>query len=196
LHAADHALRDGRGLHRGARRAPHPEHRVSAAGSDLPRPTVRRDARLDAAAAAGDELAIRRGGVSRGSGGGDALDRVGRWGCDDARLRAPRRAGHGPPSRSTCRRAHAPARSAAPVPVTLGWRVPGPALGAAAPVRPGVATALVTPALNPIVRWAFALLVFSIPFEFPERSFPVEIPTITAAIFLLATPLQLRACYA
>src|SRR2546425_13155891 len=60
----------------------------------------------------------------------------------------------------------------------------------------GVATALVTPALNPIVRWAFALLVFSIPFEFPERSFPVEIPTITAAIFLLATPLQLRACYA
>ena len=57
-------------------------------------------------------------------------------------------------------------------------------------------TALATPAINPIVRWAFALLVFSIPFEFPERSFPVEIPTITAAIFLLATPLQLRACYA
>ncbi len=80
--------------------------------------------------------------------------------------------------------------------MTLGWRMPDPALGAVAPVRPGVATALVTPALNPIVRWAFALLVFSIPFEFPERSFPVEIPTITAAIFLLATPLQLRACYA
>src|SRR2546425_6586353 len=32
----------------------------------------------------------------------------------------------------------------------------------------GVATALVAPAINPIVRWAFALLVFSIPFEFPR----------------------------
>ena len=80
--------------------------------------------------------------------------------------------------------------------MTLGWRVPSPALGSAVPVRPGVATALATPAINPIVRWAFALLVFSIPFEFPERSFPIEIPTITATVFLLTTPLALRACYA
>ena len=49
---------------------------------------------------------------------------------------------------------------------------------------------------NPIVRWTFYLLVFSIPFEFPDRSFPIEIPTITATLFLLATLLEPRACYA
>src|SRR5439155_3107260 len=151
---------------------------------------------LDAAAAAGDEPAVRRGGVSRGSGGRDTLDRVGRRGRGDARRRAPRRARDRASSRSARGGAHALPRSAAAVPVTLGWRVPGPALGSAPPVRPGVTTALATPAINPIVRWAFALLVFSIPFEFPERSFPIEIPTITAAVFLLTTPLALRACYA
>lgn len=50
--------------------------------------------------------------------------------------------------------------------------------------------------LNPIVRWTFYLLVFSIPFEFPDRSFPIEIPTITASLFLFATLLEPRACYA
>ncbi len=52
------------------------------------------------------------------------------------------------------------------------------------------------PRLNPAVRWAFYLLVCSIPFEFPGRSFPVEIPTLTAALFLCATLLEPRACYA
>ena len=50
--------------------------------------------------------------------------------------------------------------------------------------------------LNPIVRWTFYLLVFSIPFEFPDRSFSIEIPTITATLFLFATLLEPRACYA
>ncbi|HYL22434.1 MAG TPA: O-antigen ligase family protein [Gemmatimonadales bacterium] len=50
--------------------------------------------------------------------------------------------------------------------------------------------------LNPVVRWTFYLLVFSIPFEFPDRSFPIEIPTITASLFLFATLLEPRACYA
>lgn len=50
--------------------------------------------------------------------------------------------------------------------------------------------------LNPIVRWSFYLMVFSIPFEFPGRSFPIEIPTITASLFLFATLLEPRACYA
>ncbi|HYL56417.1 MAG TPA: O-antigen ligase family protein [Gemmatimonadales bacterium] len=50
--------------------------------------------------------------------------------------------------------------------------------------------------LNPLVRWTFYLLVFSIPFEFPDRSFPIEIPTITATLFLFATLLEPRACYA
>ena len=53
-----------------------------------------------------------------------------------------------------------------------------------------------TTPLNPIVRWTFYLLVFSILFEFPDRSFPIEIPTITASLFLLATLLEPRACYA
>jgi len=50
--------------------------------------------------------------------------------------------------------------------------------------------------LNPGVRWTFYLLVCSIPFEFPDRSFPVEIPTLTASLFLFATLLDPRACYA
>lgn len=50
--------------------------------------------------------------------------------------------------------------------------------------------------LNAIVRWTFYLMVFSIPFEFPDRSFPIEIPTITASLFLFATLLEPRACYA
>lgn len=50
--------------------------------------------------------------------------------------------------------------------------------------------------LNPLVRWAFYLLVCSIPFEFPDRSFPVEIPTLTATLFMAATLLEPRACYA
>ncbi|PYO45081.1 MAG: hypothetical protein DMD33_00655 [Gemmatimonadetes bacterium] len=50
--------------------------------------------------------------------------------------------------------------------------------------------------LNPLVRWTFYVLVFSIPFEFPDRSFPIEIPTITASLFLFATLLEPRACYA
>lgn len=41
-----------------------------------------------------------------------------------------------------------------------------------------------------IVRLAFYLFVFSIPFELPQRSFPVEIPTITGSLFLLTTFLQ------
>ena len=50
--------------------------------------------------------------------------------------------------------------------------------------------------LNVVIEWTFYLLVFSIPFEFPDRSFPVEIPTLTAALFLCATVLQPSACYA
>lgn len=50
--------------------------------------------------------------------------------------------------------------------------------------------------LNTILRWTFLLFVASIPFEFPDRSFPIEIPTLTASLFLLATLLEPRACYA
>jgi O-antigen ligase len=45
-------------------------------------------------------------------------------------------------------------------------------------------------AINPFLRMAFYFFVLSIPFELPQRTFPVEIPTITGGIFLLFTFLQ------
>jgi O-antigen ligase len=39
------------------------------------------------------------------------------------------------------------------------------------------------------------LLVASIPFEYPERTIPLEIPTLTGAVFLLITLLYPRRCY-
>jgi O-antigen ligase len=46
-----------------------------------------------------------------------------------------------------------------------------------------------------VLQGGLYLLVASIPFEYPERSIPLEIPTLTAAIFLLATLLHPRRCY-
>lgn len=40
------------------------------------------------------------------------------------------------------------------------------------------------------------LLVASIPFEYPERTIPLEIPTLTGAVFLLGTLLHPSRCYA
>src|SRR4051812_35627182 len=46
-------------------------------------------------------------------------------------------------------------------------------------------------AVNPLVRAALYLFILSIPFEMPKREFlPVEIPTITGALFLLTTVLR------
>ena len=46
-----------------------------------------------------------------------------------------------------------------------------------------------------LVQGGLYLLVASIPFEYPERSIPLEIPTLTGALFLLATLLHPRRCY-
>lgn len=63
-------------------------------------------------------------------------------------------------------------------------------------VRPQAAAAPVDVPVNRIVRWALYAMVFSIPFELPNREIiPVEIPTLTAAIFLLTTALQPRVAY-
>jgi O-antigen ligase len=51
------------------------------------------------------------------------------------------------------------------------------------------------PSINRLVRWGFLLFVFSIPFEYPDRPIPVEITTLTGAVFLLTTLLQPRLCY-
>jgi O-antigen ligase len=57
-----------------------------------------------------------------------------------------------------------------------------------------------TPAVHnagmaPLVQAGLYLLVASIPFEYPERSIPLEIPTLTGAVFLLTTLFHPRACY-
>src|SRR5690349_16211493 len=47
-----------------------------------------------------------------------------------------------------------------------------------------------TPAPSPLVRWAFYLFVLSLPFEYPKRSIPWEVTTLTSAVFLLAAATQ------
>ena len=46
-----------------------------------------------------------------------------------------------------------------------------------------------------LLQSGLLLLVASIPFEYPERSIPMEIPTLTGAVFLLVTLLHPRKCY-
>jgi O-antigen ligase len=49
--------------------------------------------------------------------------------------------------------------------------------------------------MAPVLQAGLYLLVASIPFEYPDRSIPLEIPTLTGAVFLLTTLLHPRACY-
>ena len=49
--------------------------------------------------------------------------------------------------------------------------------------------------VNQLVRGALYLYILSIPFELPRRSFPVEIPTITGALFLAAAGLSPSVCF-
>jgi O-antigen ligase len=46
-----------------------------------------------------------------------------------------------------------------------------------------------------VLQGGLYLLVASIPFEYPERTIPLEIPTLTGAVFLLGTLLHPRRCY-
>jgi O-antigen ligase len=46
-----------------------------------------------------------------------------------------------------------------------------------------------------LLQGGLYLLVASIPFEYPERTIPLEIPTLTGAVFLLATLLYPKRCY-
>jgi O-antigen ligase len=52
-----------------------------------------------------------------------------------------------------------------------------------------------TTTVNPIVRAAWYFFVASIPFELPKVDLPIEVPTMTGALFLAATILHLGACY-
>jgi O-antigen ligase len=46
-----------------------------------------------------------------------------------------------------------------------------------------------------VLQAGLYLLVASIPFEYPERTIPLEIPTLTGAVFLLVTLLYPKRCY-
>lgn len=50
-------------------------------------------------------------------------------------------------------------------------------------------------AVNPVVRAALYLYVASIPFEMPQRSLPLEVPTLTGFVFLVVTLLQPSVVY-
>jgi O-antigen ligase len=50
-------------------------------------------------------------------------------------------------------------------------------------------------AVNRLVRWGFYGFVFSIPFEYPPRSIPLEVHTITGLIFLVIAMMQPRICF-
>ena len=82
-------------------------------------------------------------------------------------------------------------------PRALGQVIPLPA--PVLPPPPPIAQQVVrVPAAHRIslaVRLALYLFVFSIPFEMPDRTIPIEIPTLTGLVFVLASLLNLRSVY-
>jgi len=80
-----------------------------------------------------------------------------------------------------------------PVPARAAAR--GRVLRAAEYGAASAATTARTTAVHAIVRAALYLYVISIPFEMPDRTIPVEIPTLAAAILLLTTMVQPAVCY-
>jgi O-antigen ligase len=50
-------------------------------------------------------------------------------------------------------------------------------------------------AVNPLVRCAFYVFIFSLLFEWPDRPIPMEIPTLIGFIYLAFTFLQPKVCY-
>lgn len=87
-------------------------------------------------------------------------------------------------------------------PRALGRVIPLPAPEFATPMIPAVPPiahqVVRLPAahrISTVVRLAFYLFVFSIPFEMPDRTIPLEIPTLTGLIFVLASLINLRSVY-
>ena len=50
-------------------------------------------------------------------------------------------------------------------------------------------------AVNPLVRGAFYVFIFSLLFEWPDRPIPMEIPTLIGFIYIAFTFLQPKVCY-
>ena len=49
--------------------------------------------------------------------------------------------------------------------------------------------------VQPAVRWGFYAFVFSIPLEYPDRTIPLEVHTITGSLFLLIALVQPQFCF-
>jgi O-antigen ligase len=66
------------------------------------------------------------------------------------------------------------------------------------PIRPGVAVVpgeRAHPPVNRLVQGAFYTFIASVAFEIPNRTIPMEVPTLMGAVFLLTTVLQPGLCY-
>ncbi|HET9512909.1 MAG TPA: hypothetical protein VFO95_03190, partial [Gemmatimonadales bacterium] len=66
------------------------------------------------------------------------------------------------------------------------------------PVRAPAGTApasRVSPPVHRLVQAAFYAFVASLAFEIPNRTIPMEVPTLMGAVFLLTTILQPGVCY-
>src|SRR5262245_7903534 len=50
-------------------------------------------------------------------------------------------------------------------------------------------------AVNPLIRGAFYVFIFSLLFEWPDRPIPMEIPTLIGFIYLALTLRQTKVCY-
>jgi O-antigen ligase len=50
-------------------------------------------------------------------------------------------------------------------------------------------------AVHPLVRCAFYVFIFSLLFEWPDRPFPMELPTLIGFIYIALTLLQPKVCY-
>ena len=64
------------------------------------------------------------------------------------------------------------------------------------PLAEGPRTAAPARVVHPVVRWAFYLFALSLPFEYPKRTIPWEVTTLSCAVFLLVALFQPRTSFA
>src|SRR5205807_6837192 len=196
--AAHEPVRRRRPLRRPAGRARRAVRGVPVARAGLARQP--RQVPLGRAGASGGRhgVVVRRRAVGRPAVADVALGRVGRRRGAHRRRRIPHRAARGAVGRGASAGARAAARAAA----RTGVVTMPPVLSLPLPAQPAQPwpggpqpVAATRPTVQPVVRWALHLFICSIPFEMPQRSLPIEIPTLVGCVFLLATLLDRRAAY-
>lgn len=92
-------------------------------------------------------------------------------------------------------RALRPAPTAAPARGRPARIVLQPPLAQAPAPPPATPVVRERSAVNPLLRAALYLSIFSIPFEMPKSGIPIEVPTFFGALFLLATLIQPSVAY-